>query len=111
MRLAVENKELWLIYAAGKMQIPDVSFLVPNLIPFVSLMLVTKLRPRIKALGIAMGSVILCGYHVFTLILVIQKLAQRWLYLYLFPCLPPFSSAGNFVATLFSLLQGEEGRA
>lgn len=84
MRLMIENKELWLIYGAGKSQIPDAPFLVPNLIPFVSLMLVTRLRPRIKALGITLGSVILCGYHVFTLILVIQKLACRWLYLYTF---------------------------
>ncbi|MEW5803951.1 MAG: hypothetical protein AB1847_17790 [bacterium] len=84
MRLFIENKDLWLIYSGGKVQIHDAQFLVPNLVPFVSLMLVTRLRPRVKALGVSLGSVILCGYHAFTLILVIQKMAQRWLYLYTF---------------------------
>lgn len=82
MRLVVENKDLWLIYARGKMQIKDAPFLIPNLIPLISLMLVTRLRPKVKALGIMTGSAILCGYHAFTLILVIQKLAHRWLYVY-----------------------------
>ncbi len=84
MQLVIENKELWLIYAAGRSQIHDVPFLVPNLIPFVSLMLVTRLRPRIKASGIALGIAVLFGYHAFTLLLVIQKLVHRWLYLYTF---------------------------
>jgi len=84
MQLVIENKELWLIYASGKSQIHDAPFLVPNLIPFVSLMLMTRLRPRIKASGIALGIAVLFGYHAFTLILVIQKLAHRWLYLYTF---------------------------
>ncbi|MEW6379123.1 MAG: hypothetical protein AB1611_05905 [bacterium] len=84
LRLAVEQNDLWLIYARGKMQIQDIPFIIPNLIPFISLMLVSKLRPRVKVLGIMAGSMVLFGYHAFTLILVIQKMARRWLYLYTF---------------------------
>ena len=84
MRLVVEQNDLWLVYARGRVHIQDVPFMIPNLIPFISLMLVSRLRPRVKVAGIVAGSMILFGYHAATLILVIQKMAQRWLYLYTF---------------------------
>ncbi len=83
MHLMVKNKELWLIYAKGRKQINDVPFIIHGLVTFTSLMLITRLRPKVKALGILSGGIILCSYHVFTLILVIQKLTQKWHFLWL----------------------------
>ncbi|MGA1870766.1 MAG: SPFH domain-containing protein [bacterium] len=84
IRLVIENKNFKLLHTGGQVTMSDAPCLVYNFVPFISLMFLTPLRPKIKALGILIGSVFLYLYHVFTLILIIQFTAKKWVHLYSF---------------------------